>query len=288
MQNFFDAVRSKSGVQRLEIGDFLFAQYTCGVGDDKVGFWAHTDYLVNVTSGKKTWQTADGDWLANQGETVFFKKGAAILNQHFGTDFCAFTFFIPDHLVRGTVKEIASSLGAIPAGVTPIRSAARVESDVTLLAFFESMRAYLAGGEKPSEPLLRLKIKELVVSILTSGRNPTLAAYFRALAKSNAPVLAEIMEENFRFNLSLEEYARLCHRSLSSFKRDFQDCFQEPPGQWLIRRRLDHAAGLLRASKMNVTEVAFESGFQDVSHFSRAFKSRFRISPLAFSQNPAS
>jgi len=160
-----------------------------------------------------------------------------------------------------------------------------VENDVTLSAFLQSMRTYFSGKEKPSEPLLRLKLKELIVSVLTSGKNPALAAYFRTIGDADAPSVAEIMESNFRFNLSLDEYAKLCHRSLSSFKREFQTHFQEPPGKWLLRKRLDHSAALLRSSKMNVTEIAFESGFEDVSHFSRVFKQRFQVSPLAYRQD---
>ena len=131
-------------------------------------------------------------------------------------------------------------------------------------------------------PLLRLKLKELIVGILTSGKNPALAAYFRQTGERDAPSVAETMESNFRFNLSLEEYAKLCHRSLSSFKREFEKLFQESPGKWLLQKRLDYSAALLRGSKMNVTEVAFESGFEDVSHFSRVFKDRFDVSPMVF------
>jgi AraC family transcriptional regulator, exoenzyme S synthesis regulatory protein ExsA len=283
--NLYEAVRTNPSVNRLEIGEFLFAEYTCGIGDEKIGLWAHTDYLVNVLTGKKTWNTSDGVWEAKRGDTLFFKKGAAIVHQHFEVGFCLLTFFVPDHLIRTTVREIAGSLENVPP-VAPIKSAAWVENDVTLSAFLQSMRTYFSGKEKPSEPLLRLKLKELIVSILTSGKNPALAAYFRMLGGSDAPSVAEIMEANFRFNLSLEEYARLCHRSLSSFKRDFQTHFQEPPGKWLLQRRLDHSAALLRGSKLNVTEIAFESGFEDVSHFSRVFKERFNVPPMVYRQNP--
>jgi len=282
MLDLYEAVRRNPSVNKLEIGDFLFAEYTCGIGGEKVGIWAHTDYLVNVAAGKKTWQTSDGVWAAKRGDSLFFKKGAAIVNQHFEVEFCLLTFFIPDHLIRSTVREIAGSLAAVPSNVAPIKSAAWVENDVTLSAFFQSMRTYLSGKEKPSEPLLRLKLKELIVSILTSGKNPALAAYFRTLGDSDAPSVAEIMEQNFRFNLSLEEYAKLCHRSLSSFKRDFQMHFQESPGKWLLQKRLDYSAVLLRGSRMNVTGIAFESGFEDVSHFSRVFKERFDVSPVAY------
>ena len=282
--NLHDAVRTNPTVNRLEIGDFLFAQFTCGIGDEKVGMWAPVDHLVHVLTGKKTWHTNDGVWPATRGDSLFFKKGAAIVDQHFYMDFCLMVFFIPDDFVRVTVREIIGSLPALRVGAVAIGSAVRVENDMALSAFFESMRAYFSGQEKPSEPLLRLKLKELIVSILTSGKNPALATHFRNTGHSDAPSVAEIMEANFRFNLSLEEYARLCHRSLSSFKREFRTSFQETPGRWLLGKRLDYSAALFRSSSRNVTEVAFESGFEHVSHFSREFKTRFGISPMAYRQ----
>ena len=284
MLNIYEGVRTNPSYRKLEIGEFLFAEYTCGIGEKKLPVWAHSDYLVNVVTGTKTWHTSDGVWRAKPGETLFFKKGAAIVEQHLEKNFCLLMFFISDDFVRSTVQEIAGSLAATPPGTAAIKSAVWVENDVALSAFFQSMRAYIAGKEKPVEPLLRLKSKELIVSILTSGRNAALGAYFRRVGEGTLPAVAEIMEANFRFNLSMEEYARLCHRSLSSFKRDFQNHFQEAPGKWLLRKRLDYSAALLRTSKMNITEIAFESGFEDVSHFSRVFKERFDVPPLAYRQ----
>jgi AraC-like DNA-binding protein len=286
MLNLFDAVRTNPSYNKLEIGDFLFAEYTCGVTAKKLPNWTDTDYLVHVVTGKKTWYTPDGIWKAQPGETLFFKKGATIVEQHFEEDVCLLMFFIPDDFVRGTVREIAGSPRANTSASVPLASAARVENDVALSAFFQSMRTYFSGREKPSEPLLRHKLKELILSVLTSGSNSGLAAYFRKIGDSDAPPVAEIMEANFRYNLSLEEYAKLCHRSLSSFKRDFQAAFQEPPGKWLLRKRLDCSAALLRNSKKSVTEITFDCGFEDVSHFSRCFKERFGVSPVVYRQNP--
>jgi AraC family transcriptional regulator, exoenzyme S synthesis regulatory protein ExsA len=141
---------------------------------------------------------------------------------------------------------------------------------------------YFAGQQKPAEPLVQLKVKELIMGLLTGGSNPLIAAYFRSQEHHDAPSVREIMETNFRFNLSLEEYAQLCHRGLSSFKRDFGRAFAEAPGRWLLRRRLDYAAALLRNTTRNVTEIVFDCGFEDVSHFSRVFKARFQLSPTAY------
>lgn len=285
MLNIYEAVRTNPIYNKLEIGSFLFAEYTCGVTAKKLPNWTETDYLVHVVTGKKTWHTSDGVWLANPGDTLFFKKGATIVEQHFGEDVCLLLVFIPDALLRSAVREVISTLSVKASNNASIRTVAlRVENDVALWALFQSMRTYLSGKEKPPEPLVRLKLKELVISILTSGINPELAAYFQKIGASDSPSVGEIMEANFRFNLSLEEYAKLCHRSLSSFKREFQAQFRETPGKWLMQRRLDYAAMLLRNSQMNVTEIAFESGFEDVSHFSRVFKDRFGVPPIAYRQ----
>jgi transcriptional regulator GlxA family with amidase domain len=87
------------------------------------------------------------------------------------------------------------------------------------------------------------------------------------------------MEDNFSYNLKLEEFAELCNRSLSAFKRDFKKHFSNTPGKWLLEKRLQHAHKLLQHSDKNVNEAAFESGFENTSHFSRSFKERFGYSP---------
>lgn len=282
MLNLYDAVRTNPSYSKLEIGGLLFAEYTCGVNAKKLPNWTEADYLVHVVTGKKTWHTSDGVWKASPGDTLFFKKGASIVEQHFEEDVCLLMLFMPDSLMRGAVREVTGSLNLKAAAGKSIRTTLRVENDVALAALLQSMRTYLAGKEQPPEPLVRLKLKELVISVLTSGMNSELAAYFQRVGASDSPAVAEIMEANFRYNLSLEEYAKLCHRSLSSFKREFQAQFRESPGKWLLQRRLEYSAKLLQSTQMNVTEVAFESGFEDVSHFSRVFKERFGVPPVAY------
>lgn len=285
MLNLYEAVRTNPSYSKLEIGEFLFAEYTCGTSESLLPNWTEKDYFVHVVTGRKTWHASDGIWTGRAGDTLFFRKGASIVEQHFDASVCLLMIFIPDALMRATVREVVSALNLKATDGAPIKTALRVEHDVTLTALFQSMRTYLAGTERPPEPLVRLKLKELVMSVLTSGTNAELAAYFRRVSASDAPSVAEIMRANFRYNLSLEEYAKLCHRSLSSFKREFQTQFQESPGKWLLQQRLAHSADLLRNSSLNVTEVAFESGFEDVSHFSRVFKERFGATPMAFRQS---
>ena len=39
MLNLYEGVRTNPGYNKLEIGDFLFAEYTCGIGAEKLGLW---------------------------------------------------------------------------------------------------------------------------------------------------------------------------------------------------------------------------------------------------------
>jgi AraC-like DNA-binding protein len=98
--------------------------------------------------------------------------------------------------------------------------------------------------------------------------NPKLSAYFRSLAMCDAPPLPAIMEANFCHSLPLDAFAKMCHRSLSSFKREFRRCYGTTPGKWLIGRRLECAAQMLRTTSMSMTEIALECGFEEPSHFS--------------------
>ena len=90
------------------------------------------------------------------------------------------------------------------------------------------------------------------------------------------------MEKNYTYNLALKEYARISSRSLAAFKRDFLKYYRTTPGKWLTGKRLTHARMLLNTTKQSITEIAFNSGFENISHFSRIFKEKFGLSPLQF------
>ena len=92
------------------------------------------------------------------------------------------------------------------------------------------------------------------------------------------------MEDNYCFNLKLEQFAQLSNRSLSTFKRDFQKQYDVSPGKWLLEKRLNHAMNLLSNAGRTVGEACYESGFENPSHFSRAFRQHFGIAPASVKQ----
>jgi AraC-like DNA-binding protein len=289
MLNAYDVIRAIPTAKRFEIGEMLFAQFTCPAHEEPLGIWSQTDNLVHVVSARSTWKTSMGTLSAEAGETVFFRKGVFILPPHVEENLCILIFFIPDASVREAVRELAPHLQPISRPHDAREVVLRVNHDMALAAFFNSMLVYFAGDEEPSEALLKLKLKELLTSILVSPANPTLSGYFRSLAMCDAPPLPAIMEANFCHSLPLETFAKMCHRSLSSFKREFRRCYGTTPAKWLIGRRLECAAQMLRTTSMSMTEIALECGFEEPSHFSRTFKAKFGQPPTEYreQENPA-
>lgn len=81
---------------------------------------------------------------------------------------------------------------------------------------------------------------------------------------------------------SVAVIAAACRLSRSYFIRAFRETTGHTPHQWLIRRRLQQARGLLRDSALPLAEIAAACGFSDQSHFTRAFSQAEGVSPGAW------
>lgn len=91
--------------------------------------------------------------------------------------------------------------------------------------------------------------------------------------------LVSYMEKNFMFNLPLEKFSYLTGRSLTTFKRDFNNSFKTTPQRWLTQKRLELAHYQIVEKKMRPIDVCYEVGFENLSHFSYAFKKQFGYTP---------
>ena len=152
----------------------------------------------------------------------------------------------------------------------------------TTRAFFYSIIPYFRQKHPPAESLLELKFKELLINIFSDPLNAPLLSYVSGLSDQAKTPLWQIMEANFMFNLTIADYARMVGRSVASFKREFNEYYNNTPGRWLTNRRLEYAKHLLTTSKKNISEIILDSGFENISHFSRIFKDKYGSSPLKY------
>ena len=292
MVNFYDRVLQHPEYYRqFSCGNSLITAFNCPMEARlmKTRFadlWTQYNYLLYVIDGRKIWHTARGVYDIQKESCVFVKKGGFILEQLADTGFCVVLFFIPDEFICDVLKAKPALLQRqLPAKFEPVM---QLNTNETLTGFFYSMSSYFAETLEPDPLLLELKFKELILTITNNPQNEELLSYFCSLLhEPRHNSLQRVMDDNYSFNLGLEEYAKLSNRSLSAFKRDFQKIFKTTPGKWLLEKRLLHAQNLLVNLDKTIAEAAFESGFENSSHFSRSFKQRFGVAPSALKTSPA-
>jgi AraC-like DNA-binding protein len=227
--------------------------------------------------GRKIWHTGQGPYDLRAGSCVFVRKGATIVEQFFDSEFCFFLFFVPDAFICEVLKSKSTPIHTSEKHYEPVMN---IANSATIQAYFQSMMPYFDEGREPDQSLLELKFKELILAIADNPFNGELLSYFSSLLQPpQAVTLQQVMDDNFCFNLKLEDFAKLSARSLSAFKRDFIRIYTTSPGKWLMEKRLNHAHQLLVNLGKTVAEAAFESGFESASHFSRAFRQRFGMPP---------
>jgi AraC-like DNA-binding protein len=276
--NVYEKIKANPDFYRqLRCGDSLMTQFNCLLDKKYDDGWSQYNYFAYIVEGRKIWHTANGSYDLRAGDCAFVRKGAFISEQFFETTSCFIFFFMPDDFI---CEALQSKTATITKAVSQFDPVILVHDNAIIQAFFHSMVPYFSSNREPDQVLLELKFKELVLSIADHAANEDLRAYFCSLMQQPRTVsLQQVMEENFCFNLKLDEFARLGARSLSAFKRDFENLYQTSPGKWLLEKRLNHASHLLTNKGKTVGEAAFESGFESASHFSRAFRQRFGIAP---------
>ncbi|MCC8198813.1 MAG: AraC family transcriptional regulator [Tannerellaceae bacterium] len=146
-----------------------------------------------------------------------------------------------------------------------------------IVSLFQSVTPYLDSGIKPSEEILKLKMAEGLYMLLHT--DPNLYASLFDFSEPWKIDIGEFMNENYMYDLSMEEIAAYTGRSLSTFKRDFRKFSDLPPQKWILKRRLQAAHELIRDGKKKISEACFDVGFKNLSHFSKVYKQMYGFAP---------
>ena len=283
MYNYYERVISHPKIyNQLACRELLFVHYNCPMEVSIQDSWSQHNYIQYILTGKKAYHTPGRSWLMKGGDAFFVKKGAWIIEKFFDETLCIITFFVPDSYIQSFIRENTSlrSNGPLTEPKNELLIPLRVDNIMT--AYFNSLIPYFYSETKPSEDLLELKFRELLLNILYDPENAELKAYFLHLLSPQQDSFQQVMEANCLYNLSLPEYAKMLNLSLSSFKRHFSSVYKSTPGQWLQEQKLNHAYKLLVSTSKPITDISFESGFENSTHFSHLFKKRFGLSPLKY------
>ena len=158
----------------------------------------------------------------------------------------------------------------------------QVEVDRLLANFKESINILLDNPELADEGIIRTKLKEFVLLVSKSQQAPSQLDFLAALFKPLNIEFKSTIQHNTYSNLSLDELARLCHLSTSSFKRKFRDLYDASPKKYIAQKKVEKAASLLKAEGSRVSDIAYDVGFDSLATFHRNFNSVYGKSPSEY------
>ena len=121
--------------------------------------------------------------------------------------------------------------------------------------------------------ILEMWKKGFVIENDTSGRN--------IVEKE----MVSYIQQNFTGKISLREFGEQFHLSEKYISRYFKEHFHITLSQYVTYLRLEHAKQLLQDTDIPVTDVAMQSGYQNVSYFIRSFQKAYAVSPLKYRKN---
>ena len=118
--------------------------------------------------------------------------------------------------------------------------------------------------------ILKLWKKGFIVENDTGGKNTV------------EKEMVSYIQQNFTGKILLKEFGEQFHLSEKYISRYFKEHFHITISQYVTYLRLEHAKQLLQDTDIPVTEVAMQSGYQNVSYFIRSFKKTYGMSPLKY------
>ena len=92
----------------------------------------------------------------------------------------------------------------------------------------------------------------------------------------------DLVDVRYADPLSVDDLARAAGLSRAHFSRAFRKAFGESPHAYLLTRRLERAAALLRTTDRSVAEICFAVGLQSVGSFTTSFTRIYGRSPTAY------
>lgn len=180
------------------------------------------------------------------------------------------------HLTKDLLRYYYET--APPKYIVPVKDKIRSFSNHPLLeSCLQSLIPYFDLDILPDN-LAALKITE-AITILRSI-DPAIDGFLANFETPEKIDLEDFMERNFMFNLTLDKFSYLTGRSLTAFRKDFKTIFGLTPQRWLTRKRPDLAHYQLVQQKRRPVDICYDVGFENLSHFSFAFK-KFGYPPTA-------
>jgi len=229
-----------------------------------------------LTEGTKEVIFSNSGLLIDNSKFLIMKSGNCLMTERLSeikNYRSVLLFFTSDILLKFVRKIGVDNLGQVT-----YKSVHTFGYDDFIQRFVNSLVDISGLTKDTQNKLLEVKFEEIMIYLTARHGNEFL---YSLTAKSNdrTQKFMQTIESNQLNKLTLKELSFLCNMSISSFKREFEKHYTEPPIKWFLNKRLEHAYYLLNYEKKSSSEIYLELGYENLSSFIQAYKGKYSTTP---------
>jgi AraC-like DNA-binding protein len=264
--------------------EVVIRSYSSGKDSVKNRIVLNQNMINLLVSGTKTVIYPDATAVVNAGELVVLSTGNVLTSELLtgGQQFSSILFYFSNELFnRFLIKYDHLLQSVIPSrGKQPFLI---FKQDNFIKKFITSMQALVTTESELPAAVRLLKLEELLLYLLHF--DPDRFRAIQIITKDKEQLqIKKVVESHVGQLITVDELAFLCHMSTSTFKRRFSEIYHTTPQKWLLTRKLELAAELLRLSEESPSGVYLKVGYQNHSSFSEAFRNHFGHTPSDYQE----
>jgi len=263
--------------KKMNYSDILYTYFSQqdSVCHDKAEF----HFMMYVVSGQIVVAEGGKEYTVHKGECFFVRRDHRILftkKLHNGEPYQSVTLRFNRNYLKKFYQKL--DIDSKTKNAKPLYSSVHLlDKSPYLDSLFLSMVPFFESDIEPRTEFVEQKMEEGVRALLdlNEGFYPTLFDF----ADPWKIDILDFLDTNYMYELTMEEIAAYTGRSLATFKRDFARVSDLTPQKWLIQKRLGKAYEMIVDHGKKVSEVCYEVGFKNRSHFTTAFKKQYGFEP---------
>lgn len=273
MAIFDDAMMTTppSQLSSLTAGGILVAAYKQEARPVKRSVFIDDNLLLFVLQGYKRLHYHQQVITVEPGSLLLIKRGLYMMAELVdeGLDYRALVincnrYFLQDWSLK---HQPPSKLPIQAVDYVSITSSSLLDSYVQhFLAYFD--KPNLAGLDQ----ILHLKLQELFLLLTAGSHRAQVMNWIQYVVSQESFGIEQVVNTYLFQPFSIDELAKLCEKSIASFKREFHAQYGTSPRKWINAQRVTHAQSLLSVTTQSVNEIALACGFENVPYFIRLFK----------------
>lgn len=197
-----------------------------------------------------------------------------ISSRHYPYKEIVITFSMKELKQLALVFNDSFADGSLRRGVHDIEFVAGCEADAAVLGIFNALR------QSPHPPSF---VKRQGILKMLSDYTDGMVLHVALSNLDSRNLLLNNVVRNNRFrHATIDDLAKQCHCSRSSFKEMFHKHYNSSPYHYFLEQRLEKAQSLLTGSSYSISEISEICEFNSPSHFARIFRSYFACSPSEY------